>query len=71
MAEIPRATFCPFCNSHDVAVLVVQRHPTVYAVRCSDCFATGPHSVNDDPLHAVNAWNERVGQRVGRLTIVK
>ena len=38
-----------------------------WAVRCSECLAQGPHSVGEEPVHAVTMWN----QRQGRLSVVK
>ena len=58
---------CPFCAHGDVAVLVVERHPLAYAVRCTECSATGPRMMSDDPQHAVTVWN----QRQGRLSVVR
>jgi len=67
MADVRRLLPCPHCASDDVAVIVVEQQPTTWAVRCSQCSATGPHSVGDDPAHAVTAWK----QRLGRLNVVK
>ena len=64
---VPRTLTCPFCAHDEAAVVVVEQQPMTWAVRCPECFATGPHSVSDSPVHAIVAWN----QRQGRLTVVK
>jgi len=67
-SRAPRMLPCPHCASDDVAAIVVEHQPmTTWAVRCSECLATGPRSTADDPVQAINAWN----QRQGRLTVVK
>jgi Lar family restriction alleviation protein len=58
---------CPHCASDDLAVIEIEDDPVAFAVRCSECGATGPVSLSDDPAHAVFAWN----QRMGRLSVVK
>ena len=67
MTASPRTLPCRHCASGDVAVGVVEQQPITWAVRCSECSATGPDSVSDDPAHAIVAWN----QRMGRLTVAK
>ena len=57
----------PFCTHDEAAVVVVEQQPMTWAVRCPECFATGPHSVSDNPVHAITAWN----QRQGRISLVK
>ncbi len=45
---------CPFCNGHN---LVLDRTEHVSAVRCFDCQAKGPDTINGDE-QAVEEWNE-------------
>ena len=39
------------------------------AVRCRECDAIGPHSLSDDPAHAVFSWNQRMGRLEHREVI--
>jgi len=62
MQVVPRALSCPHCANDDVAVVVVEQQPMTWAVRCSECLATSPHSVSDSPTHAITAWSQRQGR---------
>ena len=63
----PRMLPCPHCASDNVTLVVVVEQPMTWAVRCDECFATGPYSVTNGPVFAVFAWN----RRAGRLDVVK
>ena len=57
----------PFCASDDFAVIDVEQDPMMLAVQCKECGAVGPRSLSDNPAHAVQSWN----QRMGRLSVVR
>jgi hypothetical protein len=46
---------CPFCAHGELAVIVLELDPVVFAVRCPECGGVGPRSTSDDPAHAVSA----------------
>lgn len=45
---------CPFCGSSE---LHEESGVDMFRVGCDDCFAEGPHGV--DEQEAITAWNDR------------
>ena len=44
-------------------VIAVEQDSTMLTVCCKECGAQDPLSLSEDPAHAIDSWNPRMGRR--------